>query len=181
MSFPWLIVGLVFQKSGLLTIRKWKFRKNGWVFQESPPEKLQYWDNIWTSFPEILRNFGYWTELDWGTDSSRTFLFQVSGRWIKLRFRQLNVFHCTWKNLFETRPSRPVENLWIERSNWLKIKFYYKTRNQKTDLFDPVQIYEVPIRTEFVTKLGELVQRKARSFSSSQVFNFPSLQRSCAS
>ena len=50
-----------------------------------------------------------------------------------------------------------------------------KPRNQRTNLFEPVQIDEVPIRTEFKTKLGELVQRKARSFSSSQVFNFPSV------
>ena len=138
----------------------------------------EFWNDIWMSFTEILRNFGYWTELDWETDSCRTFLFQVSGWWIELCFRQSNVFHCTWKNKFEKKMYPMKTQQVCGKSTNREVN---KPRNQRTNLFELVQIDELPIRTEFKTKLGELVQRKARSFSFSQVFNFPSSQRSSAS
>ena len=52
--------------------------------------------------------------------------------------------------------------------------------NQWTNLFEPVQTEKVPILLVLI-KLLALAQRKDRSFSSNQVFNFPSIQRSCAS
>ena len=176
----------------------WRIRENssvGWIF-EIEMDEFSILDS-WVSFtviglaryPKIEfskkwmkncnfeNNFGYWTELDWETDSCRTFLFQVSGWWIELCFRQSNVFHCTWKNKFEKIYPMKTQQVCGKSMN----REVNKPRNQRTNLFEPVQIDEVPIRTEFKTKLGELVQRKARSFSFSQVFNFPLLQRSSAS
>ena len=81
----------------------------------------------WMKNCNFENDSGYWTELDWETDSCRTFLFQVSGWWIELCFRQSNVFHCTWKNKFEKkciswRLSRSVGNPRTERSINQEIK-----------------------------------------------------------